>query len=273
MNVLPMEKQILVVNALAEGSSIRSIERITGIHRDTIMRLGIYIGEGCTHFLKEVMVNLPCKRIEMDELWAFVGKKQKNVPRNERDSEFGDAWTYVAVDPETKIVPSFLVGKHNALNTEIFVNDIASRMQNRIQLSSDQLLFYSEAVENVFGGNVDYGQVVKTFGASVGPTGKYTPPILISCRKKKIVGKPKKSYISTSMVETQNLTIRMHCRRLTRLTNAFSKKLDNLKASIGLHFGYYNFVKVHQTLRTTPAMAIGLTNHIWTMGELIERAK
>lgn len=272
-NILSLDKQIQIVSNLAEGSSIRAIERMTGIHRDTIMRLGAKIGRACKKMMDETMVNLPCKRIEMDELWGFVGCKKRNLKKDDVDKEEkGDIWTFVAIDADTKLVPCFYTGKRHMEHMERFMNDLCGRMANRIQLSTDALNMYSEAVSYAFGNDVDYGQLVKTFSSSVDSTGKYSPPDLVKAERLIMVGKPQKSKISTSYVESQNLTVRMHCRRMTRLTNAFSKKLDNLQSAIALHFGYYNFVKRHNTLRTTPAMAIGLSKHQWNVGELIERS-
>jgi IS1 family transposase len=272
-NNLTMDKQILITSALAEGSSIRAIERITGVHRDTIMRLGVKIGQACTAMMDKTMVNLPCKRIQLDEIWGFVGCKKKNLKELKRDpNEFGDVWTFIAIDADTKLVPCFLSAKRDRRSTEKFMVDLEHRMANRIQLSTDALKSYEEAVSYAFGNDIDYAQSVKTFASTMDTKGKYSPPELIKVEKHVFVGNPDDSKISTSYVESQNLTLRMHCRRLTRLTNAFSKKLDNFKASIGLHFGYYNFVKIHSTLRTTPAMATGLAKHPWTVGELIERS-
>lgn len=271
-NILPMERQVLVANALAEGSSIRSLERITGIHRDTIMRLGVRIGEACTTLLEQSMRDLPCKTIQVDEIWGFVGCKKKNIPKELRRKNIrGDFWTFVAVDADTKAVPCFKVGKRSMENTEEFLDDLRVRMKNRIQLTSDSFVMYEEAVSYSFGNNVDYAQLIKVFSGQV-DKGKYSPPQLIATEKEILVGKPNKKLISTSYVESQNLTMRMHCRRLTRLTNAFSKKLENFKAAIGLHFAYYNFVKMHSTIRATPAMALGISKHQWTMAELLERS-
>jgi len=275
MNILPMEKQALIVNALAEGNSIRAIERITQVHRDTIMRLGIRIGEGCTKLMSDTMVNLPCHKVQVDELWGFIGKKQKNVSPEDfnKNQNLGDVWTYVSIDADTKIVPNFFVGKRSLANTQMFMDDLAGRMKNRIQLTSDSLSAYVSAVESAFGSNVDYGQLVKTYSSIQALPGKYSPPRLTSCKKMALNGSPIVKHISTSYVESQNLTVRMHCRRLTRLTNAFSKKIENFRAAIGLHFGYYNFCLVHNSLRTTPAMAMGITNKVWSVNDLLERIK
>lgn len=272
-NNLPIEKQIMAISALAEGTSIRSIERMTGVHRDTIMRLGVRVGQGCERLLDKMMVNLPCKNVQVDELWGFIGKKQKNVRKEDAPKQLGDVWTFVALDADTKLVPCYRVGKRNQVDTRAFVEDLAKRVENRIQLSSDGWSAYIDAVEHGFHGQVDYGQIVKIFASTLDGVGKYSPPKLVSTESQVFNGTPQKDLISTSFVEKNNHTIRMHCRRLSRLTNAFSKKLDNFKSAVGLHFGYYNLVKVHTTLRATPAMASGVTKSIWTVGELIERAQ
>jgi IS1 family transposase len=265
MNTLPIEKQAIIISSLVEGMSIRSLERTTGIHRDTIMRLGVRVGEACGKMMDETMRQLPCEKIEVDEIWGFVGKKQRMVTA-EDSPELGDVWTYVGIDPESKVVPSFAVGKRDYATTDRFVADVAARMKNRIQLSSDGLDLYVSAVEDAFGGDVDYGQIVKVYRTSE-TEGRYSPPQIESVRRTAVVGNPGR--ISTSMVERQNFTMRMHIRRLTRLTNGFSKKLQNFKAAVALHFAYYNFVKIHTSLRVTPAMAIGVSSRLWKVEDLV----
>jgi IS1 family transposase len=273
-NNLSPEKQAIAVRALAEGNSIRSIERMTGIHRDTIMRLGVRVGEGCAAVMDKQMRNLDCRLIQMDEIWGFIGKKQKNATPEDRREGMGDVWTFVAIDAESRMVPCYFVGKRDAYSADCFVEDLASRLNERVQLSSDALGAYRDAVESGFGSEVDYGQVIKIYKETqLIDQRRYSPAECISVKKLVISGQPDKGLISTSYIERQNLTMRMHCRRLTRLTNAFSKKLENFKAAVGLHFGYYNFVRVHKSLRMTPAMAGGVTNHIWTVEELMESAK
>ena len=271
-NILKREKQITVIGALAEGSSIRSIERLTGIHRDTIMRLGIRVGIGCTRILDKMMRNLKCKYIQVDEIWGFVGKKQKNVQPGENG--IGNVWTFVAMDAESKAVPCFKVGQRDTKTANAFIMDLSDRLINRVQLSSDSLRAYAEAIEAGFGGEVDYGQIVKAYTSEkpLPASSRYSPPRVISVKKWPLVGNPENCKISTSYVEKQNLTIRMHCRRLTRLTNAFSKKLENFESAIGLHFGYYNLVKIHSAIRMTPAMALNITNNLWSIQDLVERA-
>ena len=267
-NVLPIEKQVTAIGALCEGASIRSVERMTGVHRDTVMRLGVRLGAACGRLLDETMRELPCHKIEVDEIWGFVGKKARNVTA-EDSPELGDVWTFVAIDPETKAVPAFLVGKRDPGCTRGFVSDLSARMRDRIQLSSDAMIFYREAVEEAFGGEVDYGQIVKVYKNPDAAEGqrRYSPGYVSSVTRAVLSGAPER--IGTSIVERQNLTMRMHCRRLTRLTNAFSKRLDHFRAAVALHFAYYNFVKVHSAVRCTPAMALGVTPRLWTVEDLL----
>jgi IS1 family transposase len=269
-NVLNTDKQIAIIAALAEGSSIRSIERMTGVHRDTIMRLGVKIGQGCTALMDEKMRNLPCRRLEMDEIWGFVGKKEKHV-QLEDGNEVGSVWTFCAIDAETKLVPAFRVGDRDAATTNAFVADVAARMAYKVQISTDGLNAYVNAIENSFGGDADYGQIIKSYGpTTVGDHRRYSQPEFVSAEKKIVAGRPNLDLISTSYVERLNATTRLHMRRLTRLTLAFSKKRENFTAAVGLHFAYYNFVKRHNTLRCTPAMAAGITGTTWSVGDLVE---
>jgi len=266
MNVLSKEKQVMAVSALAEGSSIRSIERMTGIHRDTIMRLGVRIGTGCAKIMDEKMVNLECKSVEVDELWGFVKKKRKNTTPEERQAGLGDIWTYMSICSETKLIPNFLVGKRDRYHACVFMEDLAKRLKNRVQLSSDAMIAYPEAVERAFGAEIDYGQVVKEYASKEEEIGKYNP--LVSVTKTVISGEPKR--ICTSYIERANLTLRNHTKRLHRLTQAFSKKPENFKAAIGLSLAYYNFCKIHTAKRCTPAMAAGVESRIWKVEELID---
>lgn len=273
-NVLSTDKQIAVIAALAEGSSIRSIERITGVHRDTIMRLGVKVGQGCAALLDAKMRDLDCRYLQFDETWGFIGKKEKHVTVDD-DPQYGDVWTFCAVDAETKLVPVFRVGKRDRLTANAFVLDVASRMKNRVQISTDALRAYVEAIEKAFGADVDYGQIVKTYTHGEDyehHTRRYSAPDFVSCDKKAIVGNPEPCLISTSYIERLNATTRLHMRRLTRLTLAFSKKRENFEAAVALHFTYYNFVKRHNTLRCTPAMAAGIERDFWSVGDLLEAA-
>ncbi|MGA2609540.1 MAG: IS1 family transposase [Terriglobia bacterium] len=271
-NVLNTDKQIGIISALAEGSSIRSIERMTGVHRDTIMRLGVKIGQGCTTLMDAKMRDLSCTRLEMDEIWGFVGKKDRNVRLNE-PRPVGNVWTFCAIDAETKLVPAFKVGDRDIATAKAFVSDVASRMRNRVQISTDGLRAYVEAIESAFGSDVDFAQIVKTYGhEEVSDNRRYSAPEFVSSEKKVITGNPDEKLISTSYVERLNATTRLHMRRLTRLTLAFSKKRENFEAAVGLHFAYYNFVKRHNTLRCTPAMAAGIERDFWSVGDLLEVA-
>ncbi len=271
-NVLSAGKQIAIIGSLCEGSSIRSIERITGVHRDTIMRLGVRVGQGCTALMDEKMRNLSCTRLEMDEIWGFIGKKDRNV-RLEDSNELGSVWTFCAIDADTKLVPAFKVGKRVNSTAFAFVEDVKSRMNNRVQISTDGLRAYVEAIEASFGAGVDYAQIVKTYGREeVTDNRRYSAPQFVSSEKKVIIGKPDVDLISTSYIERLNATTRLHMRRLTRLTLAFSKKLENFEAAVGLHFAYYNFVKRHNTVRCTPAMAAGVTSEFWNVSDLVKAA-
>lgn len=270
-NILQFDKQVTAVSALAEGMSIRSAEAMTGNHRDTVMRLGVRVGEACRQLMHEQMRGLDCKHIQVDEIWGFVGKKQRNVDPDNNSQSYGDVWTFVALDPESKLVPTYHVGQRNWEDTNAFVHDLSSRMKNRIQLSSDGMNQYLNTVEEAFGTDVDYGQIVKIYGGADDIDGKrrYSPPPVTAISKKAISGEPDLETISTSHVERQNLSVRMRNRRLTRLTNAFSKKLENFRASMGLTYAYYNYCKIHRTIRCTPAMAAGVSDRIWTVRDLV----
>lgn len=272
-NILNQEKQTTVVGALAEGSSIRAIERMTGVHRDTIMRLGVRVGQGCAALLDRKMRDLSCQQLQFDELWGFIGKKQRHT-RIDDDPQYGDVWTFCAIDADTKLVPSFKVGKRDSATANAFVADVAERVTNRVQVSSDAFRAYIEAVERAFGANVDYGQVTKTYlhDESQHPERKYSAPEIVVTEKKAVSGLPDMALTSTSYVERLNGTTRLHMRRLARLTYAFSKKLENFEAAVALHFAYYNFVLRHSTTRCTPAMAAGIERDFWTVGDLIEAA-
>lgn len=270
-NILAKDKQIAVISALAEGSSIRSIERMTGIHRDTIMRLGVKIGQGCATLLDSRMRDLSCKLLQFDEIWGFIGKKQRHVQDGD-SADYGDVWTFCAIDAETKLVPTFRCGKRDLVTAKAFVGDVAARLKNRVQISSDGLRAYVDSVEQVFGADVDYAQIIKTYIAdgSQSPERKYSPPRIGSVETYIMMGNPDRDLISTSYVERLNATTRLHMRRLTRLTLAFSKKLENFEAAVALHFAYYNFVKIHKTIRCTPAMASGVEKSLWSVGDLLD---
>jgi IS1 family transposase len=269
-NILKTEKKVAVVSMLCEGSSMASIARITGIHPDTIMRLGVRIGQACAKIMDEKMRDLTCAQIEVDEIWGFIGAKQKNA---RRAGVYGDVWTFIAIDSATKLIPSFVVGKRDSYHAKAFMSDLAGRLKNRVQLSSDALGAYEDAVERAFGPEVDYGQIVKTYAVTnlnKDAASRYSPAEVVKTERKRICGSPIKELVTTSHVEKQNHTLRMHCRRLTRLTNAFSKKFENFEAAVALNFCYYNFCKTHKALRMTPAMAAGVTTSHWTVEELVK---
>jgi len=273
-NNLKTEKKVAVISMLAEGASIRAVERITGVNQNTIMSLNRRVGDACAKIMDEKMRGLNCKNLEIDEIWGFIGAKKKNA---ERAGVYGDVWTFIALDADSKLIPSFIVGKRDAYHAKAFMGDLASRMALRVQISSDALAAYPDAFERSFGTDADYGQIVKTF--SVTPLGmasapaavRYSPAEVIKAEKTIVSGTPDVGRISTSHVEKQNHTLRMHCRRLTRLTNAFSRKFENFQAAVSLNFAYYNFVKTHKAIRMTPAMAAGVEKSHWTVAELVER--
>lgn len=258
-----------MIDCLTEGNSIRSTERLTGVHRDTIMRLMVRVGEACQDLMDREMRHLPLRRVQVDEIWTFVRKKQGHLGPQDDERTTGDFYTFVAIDPVSKLVPTFLVGKRDSDTAHAFMHDLSARLTNRIQLSSDHFGPYVEAVESAFVGEVDYGRLVKSYVAEpVGP-GRYAPPRVASVDRERKVGSPDWTHISTSHVERGNLTMRTFMRRLTRLSLGFSKKLENLKAATALYFADYNYCKVHRTLRMPPAMAAGVSRKVWTVGDLV----
>jgi IS1 family transposase len=269
-NVLKQEKKEQVIKCLMEGSSVRSTGRLTGVHRDTIIRLVVRASEGSKKLMDEKFRNLHLQNFQMDEIWGYVGKKERHVSKEEDPSQVGDIWAFVAIDADTKLIPSFLVGKRTRENTESFLFDLASRLDSRVQLSADQLPAYVDAVWKAFGADAEFGQVVKSYETEHTGTGRYSPPKVVSVEKIKVWGNPERNFMSTSFVERQNLTMRMNIRRLTRLTNAFSKKSENHSTAIALWFGYYNFVRSHRSLKTTtPAVAAGVEKRSWKMNEFL----
>ena len=268
-NILKREKQAAAISCLVEGNSIRSTERITGVHRDTIMRLMLRVGKGCEKLMDEQMRNLGCRHLQVDEIWSYVGKKQRHVRDDDDVDRVGDTWTFVSLCADSKLVPCYRIGKRDHETAMAFMKDLSQRLKYRVQISSDALPAYIAAVEEAFGPSASYGQIVKSYEAEpIGP-GRYSPPKVTSTRKKIIAGQPDPERISTSYIERQNLTMRMQMRRFTRLTNGYSKKLENLKAAVALHFAHYNFVRVHETIRCTPAMEAGVAKQLWTMDDLI----
>jgi len=273
MNALPLAKKAAVLKALTEGASIRAAARMVGVSKTTVLKLLVEVGEFCAGYQNYVLRGLPCRRVQADEIWAFVGAKAKNA----RTPGFGDIWTFVAIDAETKLVVSWLVGSRNAEHAEVFMRDVASRLAHRVQLTTDGHSMYLSAVEDAFGWNgVDFAQLQKVYGSEPEGERRYSPPICLGTIKRWVTGKPEKEHVSTSYIERANLTIRMHSRRFTRLTNGFSKKSENHMHAVALHFFVSNFCRAHMTLtkarggiHTSPAMAAGLTDHVWTIEHML----
>ncbi len=273
MNILPFDKQVAIIAALCEGNSIRSVERLTGVHRDTIMRLGVRIGQGCARLHDRTMHSLHVSRIELDEAWSYVGKKQRKVSDQENRSIVGDQYVFIALDATGKGILSYRVGKRTADNTELFLNDLRERVLGRPEISSDAFGAYADAVRYAFGEyGCTYGQIHKIYNGEppINAARRYSPGWVVAVEHQDIIGRPRN--ISTSYVERQNLSLRMASRRFTRLTNAFSKKLDNHAAAVSLYVSFYNFCRVHETTRITPAMALGVSNTIWSVGDLVGAA-
>lgn len=280
MNKLSTATRAAILRCLVEGNSIRSTVRITGAAKNTITKLLLDVGAACSEFQDVTLRGLTCSRLQCDEIWSFVGAKEKNVPAERKGEDgIGDAWTWTAICADTKLVPSFLVGSRSPECAADFIADLAPRLTKRVQLTTDGLRAYLEAVEEAFGGAIDYAMLVKLYGSdnagNSSPEWKYSPGKVNGIRKDTIQGAPDPAHVSTSYVERQNLTMRMGMRRFTRLTNAFSKKVENLAAAVALHFMYYNFGRPHQTLTkaaggrpTTPAMAAGKADRVWTVEDI-----
>ena len=270
MNKLGTTERARVVAAMVEGNSLRSVSRMTGNSLVTILKLLADLGSVCAQYHNALVRGVNAKRVQCDEIWNFCNAKAKNVPAEKKGSGAGDAWTWVGIDADTKLIISYLVGGRDAEWGCQFMEDLASRINSRIQLTTDGHRVYAEAVEQAFGADIDYAMLVKIYGASMDtPEARYSPATCIGCRTGVLSGQPDPKHISTSFVERQNLTMRMGMRRFTRLTNAFSKKLENLRHAVAIHYMHYNFCRVHKTLRVTPAMEAGLTDHIWTLDELV----
>lgn len=272
MNKLSTEKRAAVVAALVEGNSIRATVRMTGVAKNTVVKLLVDLGTVCSVYQDQVMRDLTCERVQCDEVWAFCYAKQKNVPAEKRgEFGYGDVWTWVAIDSDTKLVPTYHIATRDLREATAFMKDLAKRLRHRVQLTTDGHHPYLLAVDGAFDGKVDYAQLIKIYGndSSRKPERRYSPAVCLGADARTVSGSPDPTKISTSHVERQNLTMRMSMRRFTRLTNAFSKKIENLAAAVSLHFFHYNFLRVHGSLGTTPAVAAGVTDHVWTLGELI----
>lgn len=271
MNRLNLQKRAQVLGCLVEGNSLRATARMTDTAINTVVKLLVDVGKACAEYQDQNLRNLSCKRLQCDEIWAFCYAKEKNVPEDKKGQYgYGDVWTWTAICADTKIVPSWLVGNRDAETAFVFMEDLASRLANRVQLTSDGLKVYIDAVDNAFGADIDYAMLVKMYGESTEAKvqKRYSPAKYIASRKEAMTGNPERKHISTSFAERQNLTMRMSMRRFTRLTNAFSKKVENLAHAVSLHFMFYNFGRIHKTLRVTPAMEAGVTDHVWNLEEI-----
>lgn len=268
MNKLSREKRTQIIAALVEGNSLRATARMCDVAFNTVLKLLPQIGNACAEYQDKVMRNIKSKRIQCDECWSFCYAKAKNVPADKRGQfGFGDVWTWVAMDADTKLVPSFMIGNRDAKSARMFIDDLASRLANRVQITTDGLKVYLEAIEGAFGCEVDYAMLVKLYESSQEET-RYSPAVCVSAEAKVIQGKPDMQNVSTSYVERLNLSMRMGMRRFTRLTNAFSKKVENHAYAVALYYMHYNFARIHTTLRVTPAMEAGISDHVWSIQEI-----
>jgi IS1 family transposase len=270
MNRLNKGKQAQIIHCLVEGNSIRATVRMTSVAKNTIVKLLADMGKACAEYQDKTLRNLPCKRVQCDEIWSFCYAKEKNL-REELRGKFGygDVWTWTAICENTKIVPCWLVGGRGARSAHIFMHDLASRLANRIQLTTDGHRVYLEAVESAFGSEVDYAMLVKIYGHDSEPETRYSPAVCIGAQANAIIGAPDMRHVSTSAVERQNLTMRMSMRRFTRLTNAHSKKVENHQHALAIYFMYYNFCRVHQALRVPPAMEAGISSRVWSLDDIV----
>lgn len=269
MNKLNPQRRAQVVASLVEGNSIRATVRMTGVAKNTIVKLLAELGTACANYQDAVMCDLPLKRVQCDEIWSFCSAKEKNVaPENKGVLGYGDVWTWVAIDAETKLVPCWHVGRRDGRAAYEFITDLAGRLANRVQLTTDGHRPYLEAVEAAFGCEIDYAMLVKLYGKPQEEV-RYSPAVCLGAQTVTVSGTPDPAHVSTSYVERQNLTMRMSMRRFTRLTNGFSKKLDNHRHAIALHYMYYNFARIHKTLRCTPAMAAGVSAKLWEISDIV----
>jgi IS1 family transposase len=271
MNKLSQVDRAKALQLLCEGMSIRAITRVTGFSKTTVSKLVVDAGQAAAWYQDRVFQSLDCKRLQIDEVWGFVAAKQKNVATMKRPQfDAGDAWLWLATDAQTKLVPCWHVGTRDGEAAMEFVDDLASRLASRTQITTDGLKAYLYAVDAAFGGEVDYAQLVKLYGdAPEGAKGRYSPAECTGAIKTRVIGNPDMKHVSTSYAERNNLNIRMHSRRMTRLTNAFSKKMENHAHAMALHFLYYNFVRIHKTLKITPAMAAGVTDRLWEVSDMV----
>jgi len=270
MNKLSIEKRTQLLACLVEGNSLRATSRMTGVAVNTVMKFVVDVGRVCSEYQDKAFRNLKCQRLQVDEIWAFCGAKQKNATPEQKAKGWGDAWTWTVIDADTKLIPSWLVGSRSAHAAQMFMKDVASRLANRVQLTTDGYKPYLMAVQDAFGTEIDFAQLIKIYGDVLPEHARYSPMPCIGTRTMIWSGTPDKKEISTSFVERANLTMRMGMRRFTRLTNGHSKKLVNHEAAVSLHFMYYNFCRIHSTLRCTPAMAAGITNKVWELADIAD---
>ncbi len=271
MNKLSREARAQILGMMVEGVSIRAISRMTGASKNTVVKLLADAGEAFSDYQDRTLRGLTCKRVQVDEIWAFVYAKAKNVPTAKAAPEgAGDCWTWMAIDADTKLIPSFYVGARDAYAAQAFIGDLASRLSNRVQLTSDGHKPYLEAVEQSFGADIDYAMLIKHYGEPTGGIGKYSPGECVGIDLRRVEGRPDIAHVNTSYAERANLTLRMGSRRFTRLTNAFSKKVENHAHSVAIHTMHYNFVRIHQTLRCTPAMAAGVSVTLWELADMVK---
>jgi len=274
MNRLSSADRAKILGMMAEGNSLRSISRMADVSINTVTKLLVDVGAACSAYLDEHLVNLSCQRIQVDEIWAFCYAKAKNVTPEiaAKNPYAGDVWTWMAIGADTKLIPSWIVGPRDGVTARIFVNDLADRLANRIQLTSDGLQAYLTAVEKAFHGEVDYAMLQKLYGNDPEAEKRYSPAKCIGCERHVIDGAPDPDHISTSYIERANLTMRMGMRRFTRLTNGFSKKIENHAAAVAIHLMHYNFARIHKTLRITPAMEARVSDHVWSLEEIANLA-
>jgi IS1 family transposase len=271
MNRLDSATREQIIRCLIDGCSIRATVRITGAAKKTVMRLLCEVGEVCEAYQDEVFRDLQCRRVQLDEVWTWIYCKERNRTEEiaRKNPDAGDIWLWVAVDADTKLVPSWMLGGRDLKTARIFVDDLASRLRHRVQITSDGHNAYLKAIEDAFGEDVDYAVLQKIFGGSTDKETRYSPAKCIGCESKPMIGDPDYKHVSTSYVERQNWTVRTNLRRYTRLSNGFSRKLQNHAAAVALNYFAYNFIKIHRTLRMTPAMAAGVTNRLWDVQDLV----
>jgi IS1 family transposase len=271
MNKLGRDKRTQILHLLCEGNSMRATARLADVAFNSVVKLLVEAGKACSDYQDRTFRELPCKRLQLDEIWSFVYAKAKNLPDAKAAPEIaGDVWTWVAIDADTKLVPSWLVGDRSGETAKVFVSDLAARLAGRVQVTTDGHKAYLEAIDAAFGIDVDYAVLEKIYASPVEGQKRYSPPVCVGAKRNEIMGRPDQDHVSTSFVERQNLTMRMSMRRFTRLTNAFSKKVENHAYAISLHYMHYNFVRQHKTLRISPAMAAGVSDRLWSVSDIVD---